>query len=234
MPPQYLQFLERNSIGALVKRAGALLTRRLSRLLAPHGLTPNQWVVLACLWRQDGLPVTYISEQVGQIGGTMTGVLDRMEKRRLVKRKRDANDRRIYRVCLTEAGADLVNTLPQLAVELWDGVKEDIAEADIHRFSMLIDRVLSTVSPEYKCVLPECDGKLSGQLSETLPPKSLGYRMRSLSMQLTRRFSEKARSAECNYRTLARLVSLVARRWCAGQRNFQRTSNWRAALLPVF
>jgi len=191
VPPQYRQFLERRSIGALLKRAGALLSRRLSRLLAPEGLTPNQWVVLACLWRKDGLPVTYISEQVGQIGGTMTGVLDRMERRRLVKRKRDANDRRIYRVCLTELGKELVNTLPPLAVELWAGVKEDISQADLARFSLLVDRVLANVSPEYKCVLPDCQGKLSEELSAILPPKSLGYRMRSLSMQLTRRFSEK-------------------------------------------
>lgn len=191
VPPQYAQFLERSSIGALLKRAGALLTRRLARLLNPHGLTPNQWVVLACLWRQDGLPVTYISEQVGQIGGTMTGVLDRMEKRRLVKRKRDANDRRVYRVCLTESGAALVHTLPQLAVELWSGVRDEISDSDIHAFSELIDKVLANVSPAYKCNLPECEGKLPKDLSAILPPKSLGYRMRSLSMQLTRRFSEK-------------------------------------------
>ncbi|MBC8000099.1 MAG: MarR family transcriptional regulator [Leptolyngbya sp.] len=191
MPPQHRQFIERQSIGALLKRAGTLLTRRLSQLLAPHDLTPNQWVVLACLWRQDALPVTYIAEQVGQIGGTLTGVLDRMEKRRLVKRKRDANDRRVYRVCLTESGAVLLNTLPNLAVVLWAGVKENISEQDLTRFSELVDRISNNLFPAYKCVLPECGNRLSEELSAILPPKSLGYRMRSLSMQLTRRFSEK-------------------------------------------
>lgn len=191
MPPQYRQFIERQSIGALLKRSGTLLTRRLSQLLAPHDLTPNQWVVLACLWRQDALPVTYIAEQVGQIGGTLTGVLDRMEKRKLVKRKRDANDRRVYRVCLTEAGAALLDTLPSLAVVLWEGVSENITKEELARFSEIIDRISGSLSPDFKCGLPDCGSRLSEELSAILPPKSLGYRIRSLAMQISRRFGEK-------------------------------------------
>lgn len=189
--PQYRQFLERTSFGSLMKRAANLLTQRLTAGLEPYDLTASQWVVLACLWRQDGQPVTYISRQVQQIGGTISGVLDRMEKRKLVRRKRDASDRRVYRVFLTEKGANLINELPQVARSLWDTALEKITPEEKEQFSDYINHCLKNLIPGYTCSLPECKNELSPNLSKILPPKSLGYRMKLLSMVMTQVFNER-------------------------------------------
>ncbi len=187
---EYKQFLDRTSLGSLTKRASNLLTLKLTNQLAPFQLTANHWIVLSCLWRSDGQPVTYIARQIQQIGGTLTGVLDRMEKRKLVVRRRDKQDRRIWRVFLTEKGSQLLNELPRLVRQIWDQALEQISKDEKERFSQLIDHCLKNLIPEYSCSLPECSNELPPELSRILPPKSLGYRMKVLTLALSRRFSE--------------------------------------------
>jgi DNA-binding MarR family transcriptional regulator len=70
------------------------------------------------LWDEDGLPTSSIGEKLQQVGGTLTGVLDRMEERGLIRRERDIDDRRIWRIWLTEEGKRLETVLPPIGVEI--------------------------------------------------------------------------------------------------------------------
>lgn len=88
-----------------------LLTRRFADVLAPDHLTPLHWGILCCLWQQDGMATQAIAHQLQQLGGTITMGLDTMEKRDLVHRNPDPDDRRISRVWLTKQGEDLQGKL---------------------------------------------------------------------------------------------------------------------------
>ncbi len=92
------------SLGYRIKLLSQLSTRKFQERLEPFGLTPFHWVVLCCLWEEDGLATSSIGEKLQQVGGTLTGVLDRMEDRGLIRRERDRNDRRVWRIWLTDAG----------------------------------------------------------------------------------------------------------------------------------
>lgn len=187
----YSHFFTRQSHGFLVKRATALLSNDLNDVLLPFGLTRNHWVMLGCLWRQDGLPVTYIAKQIQQVGGTLTGVLDRMEKRKLIKRKRDRSDRRIWRVWLTDEGFHLLDVLPEKVEGIWHKAFKNVAKSDQERFSRLVDQAIFNLCPEHKCELPECCSAIPEKHKHILPPFSLGYRLKLLSMLMSRRWSEK-------------------------------------------
>ena len=67
-------------VGYRIKVLSLLLGRVLQQSLQPYDLTPFHWLVLNCLWREDGLAVSVIGDKLQQVGGTMTGVLDRMEE----------------------------------------------------------------------------------------------------------------------------------------------------------
>lgn len=75
------------SAGYRIKLLSQLLTRKFTELLEPFGLTPFHWLVLCCLWENDGLPTSSVGEKLQQVGGTLTGVLDRMEERGLIRRE---------------------------------------------------------------------------------------------------------------------------------------------------
>jgi MarR family 2-MHQ and catechol resistance regulon transcriptional repressor len=78
-------------------------------------LGPSQFNVLNLLLQtSEGLSQTELSRQLIMHRSNITGLVDRLEKRGLVRRQDAAADRRAYRVVLTPAGAELVlEILPQ-------------------------------------------------------------------------------------------------------------------------
>jgi len=135
-----------HNMGYRIKLLSQLLSRRFQERLEPFGLTPFHWLVLCCLWQEDGLPTSSIGEQLQQVGGTLTGVLDRMEERGLVYRERDRRDRRIWRIWLTDAGKELQDILPPIALELREQALKGFSEDERERMSQLIDVAIRNLS----------------------------------------------------------------------------------------
>ena len=140
------QVLAPYSMGYRVKLLSQLLTRKFTERLEPFGLTPFHWLVLCCLWQEDGLPTSSIGEKLQQVGGTLTGVLDRMEERSLVRRERDSGDRRIWRIWLTDAGRELETVLPPIAAELSEEAMRGISYDEREQFSQILNQAIANVS----------------------------------------------------------------------------------------
>ena len=93
------------------QRGYALFKERLS----PYRLTPQQFFLLAFLWKQDALSQAELSEKSTIDRTTMGGLVDRLEKDGLVERLPHPDDRRAYRICLTERGQSLEEELCAVA-----------------------------------------------------------------------------------------------------------------------
>src|SRR5258708_640032 len=106
------------AVGYKVRLLSQLLSRRVQTELMPFRLTPFHYFVLRCPGKEDGQPVSSIAGRMQERGGTMTGVIDRMEERGLLSRKRDKADRRIWRVHLTEKGKRLEEELPPVVAKV--------------------------------------------------------------------------------------------------------------------
>lgn len=143
---EWEEVLAPQSLGYRIKLLSMLLSRTFQERLDPYGLTPFHWVVLCCLWQEDGLATSSIGERLQQVGGTLTGVLDRMEERGLVRRERDTRDRRIWRIWLTEAGKDLEQVLPPIAREIREQAMAGMSESERELFSRLIDQAIANFS----------------------------------------------------------------------------------------
>jgi len=77
------------------------------------GLTPPQFYVLATIGYAGGLPFGEIGAKMMVTVSNLTGIVDRLEDKKLVVRKRDENDRRVVHVVLTERGAKVYkSTIP--------------------------------------------------------------------------------------------------------------------------
>lgn len=97
-------------------------------------LGPSQFNVLNLLrLYPEGLSQTDLSRCLVMHRSNLTGLVDRLEKRSLVRRQDAASDRRAYRVVLTPAGLRLLGKiLPGYyagAQQLWDGVPARRVEA---------------------------------------------------------------------------------------------------------
>ena len=77
---------------------------RAHQLLDALGLYRGQPPVLFALWEQEGLTHTELAERLRNTPSTVSKMLRRMERAGFVVRQPDAEDQRVSRVYLTEAG----------------------------------------------------------------------------------------------------------------------------------
>lgn len=74
-------------------------------------LTPPQFDVIATLGNTAGMSCKELGERTLTTKGTLTGILDRLEDKGLLRRVASVTDRRSLRVELTEPGATLFATV---------------------------------------------------------------------------------------------------------------------------
>jgi MarR family transcriptional regulator, organic hydroperoxide resistance regulator len=81
------------------------------KILDEENITIAHWIYLRVLAERGELNQLELSKRVGMASTTAVPALDSMEKRGLLKRRRDPKDRRKYYVVLTEKGRRLVDKL---------------------------------------------------------------------------------------------------------------------------
>ncbi|MDY5955777.1 MarR family winged helix-turn-helix transcriptional regulator [Frisingicoccus sp.] len=80
---------------------------KMTEKLSVFDLTPVQYAVLYCLWENDKKSPKEIAERLKLENSTISGILERMEKKGLIKRMISKEDRRFIQIMLTEKGAVL-------------------------------------------------------------------------------------------------------------------------------
>lgn len=80
--------------------------RKDERHIRSLGLTPAQFDVVATLGDTEGMTCTELSNKTLITKGTLTGVLDRLEKMGLIERHYTAEDRRQIIIRLTRKGVE--------------------------------------------------------------------------------------------------------------------------------
>jgi DNA-binding MarR family transcriptional regulator len=100
-------------LGYLIGRAHRVLVNRLNRNFAEAGydVTAEQWGMLMHLWEQDGQGQQQLAACACKDKTSITRLIDGLEKRHLVLRVADQNDRRNNLIYLTGKGKALQKAL---------------------------------------------------------------------------------------------------------------------------
>ena len=94
-------------INYLLTTAQHAVFQYLNSKLSEYDITPSQYGVLSCLWQREFATPKQISEILCLETSTISGVLDRMQKKGLIDRVINKEDRREVRVVPTEKGKAL-------------------------------------------------------------------------------------------------------------------------------
>ena len=105
------------SIGDYIRLVHKTLITDMEKMLKQQGFEVGlaQWGILEVLWEKDGLTQQQLADAVGRNKAGITRILDNMEKKKLLERKLEADNRRIKRVVLTNEGRNLQARLNKFA-----------------------------------------------------------------------------------------------------------------------
>ncbi len=129
----------------LISRVTLQVTSAIKKGLADAGVTsvrPAYLGVLLCLWAEDGSKTVALARCARLEPSTMTGLLDRMERDGLVCREPDPNDRRAYRICLTDVGRQVEVPVQRVTQKVLSNVFSGIGEADLAGAMKVLQQVL--------------------------------------------------------------------------------------------
>lgn len=131
-------------------RVGNLLDRRGGALARQVGITSAQWLTLRLLAKvgDDGLTPTELCRQLCVSKQNMTGMIVRLEKKGLLDRKPEPNDRRSFRVFATQDGHDTVQRLEPDGREFFLRQVEGLGDEQLEGFAESLQVVLETLRAE--------------------------------------------------------------------------------------
>jgi DNA-binding MarR family transcriptional regulator len=114
-----------------VAETAQLIKREANKRAAILGATKAQWRVLARLKRAgDGVRQVELAEALDVEPITLCRMIDRLEEAGLAERRRDGNDRRAWRIHLTEAAAPVLVRLEEMGVAFHADILAGISEEE--------------------------------------------------------------------------------------------------------
>ncbi|MCM3315256.1 MarR family transcriptional regulator [Rummeliibacillus stabekisii] len=118
--------------------------KHFSKLLEEYGVTPAQYGVLNCLWREGQLSPKQIGEMVHLEAPTVSGILDKMQKAELIERSVDPNNRRNVLVIATEKSNEIREEVEAATNKLNDKVLQDLTESDTEALKKALEAIIKS------------------------------------------------------------------------------------------
>jgi DNA-binding MarR family transcriptional regulator len=125
-------------INFLLTKAQHNVFQYLKTNLEPLDVTPVQYGILKCLWTKDGQTPKQIADILGLDGSTITGILDRMEKKKFVKRTENPDDRRTLKVVITDKGSGLQKPVEEVVYKVNQYMLEIFTEEERKKFKKFL------------------------------------------------------------------------------------------------
>lgn len=119
-----------NNLGFQIVVTARSMKRALEIELNENGITSSQYAVLAILWKHNGLSLTDLGKLLYFDNPTITGIINRMARAKLIRRMRDRSDRRVIKVYLTPKGLELQSIVPKIAKTVNRKAVENFEESE--------------------------------------------------------------------------------------------------------
>jgi len=126
-----------------VLKTGDALSQSVEHLLRASGLSPTQYNVLRILRGAGsaGLTCGEAAERMVTHDPDVTRLLDRLEKRGLITRSRDARDRRVVTARITREGMRLLAAIDKPLAMLHRRLFRHMPQRDLKKLSSLLEQV---------------------------------------------------------------------------------------------
>jgi DNA-binding MarR family transcriptional regulator len=132
-----------DSVGFMITRLRASIFAAVDREVLPWDVSSAQAAILIYIAHGRGNRAADIARDYSYDTGSMTRMIDRLVKKGLVRRVRDADDRRAVRLELTAKGGRLTERLPAVAARALNGLLRGFTRAELDHLKGYLARMLA-------------------------------------------------------------------------------------------
>lgn len=111
-------------------------------------ITPEQYLVMDILWEKSSISQQNIADIIQKDKNSVTKIIDSLEKKNLVIRVVDKNDRRINKIELTEEGFALEKITTEVAINFMNDVVKNIDTKDLDTFVNVMRQIKNNLEGE--------------------------------------------------------------------------------------
>ena len=129
------------SVGFTISTTGYAIARRFRELLAPFGLEPREFALLRSVAASEGNSQQAIGERMNIAPSRMVAFVDSLERRGLLERRQNPDDRRARALFLTDAGREQLGRAFQVAGEHERTLSQDLTDEEREQLLGLLARV---------------------------------------------------------------------------------------------
>jgi len=101
-------------------------------LMQDSGFTFPQLSVISILAKSGEHKVSDISKKMGLSDSTVSGILDRLEQKEIVERKRDKDDRRVVKIYLSKGSQEICQEFHRKRKEYFTHLLKELSEQEIN------------------------------------------------------------------------------------------------------
>jgi DNA-binding MarR family transcriptional regulator len=135
-------------LALLITRSRRVTRAAISRGLETNGFSMQAWVAVAHLCRFGPLAQRDLADAVGQHPAGVSRLVDDLERRRLVRRKRDDQDRRLARVEVTAKGRAMYDAGRPHVVESLTEALQSLSVREQEDLRDLLTKLVSSEGPD--------------------------------------------------------------------------------------
>lgn len=122
-----MRHLYQDALGRLVYQTSLTLCRNFQKHLDPFGITMEQYGILATLWTEEGIALGELSHRVNKDHTNITRIVDKLEKKELIRRSPHPEDRRSTLLYVTDKGRRLREEIRPVAEQVVSQETEGIS-----------------------------------------------------------------------------------------------------------
>ncbi|MFP3812605.1 MULTISPECIES: MarR family winged helix-turn-helix transcriptional regulator [Bacillus] len=134
-------------IGYLVHRTDVKMTNYFTNRLKPYGVTPEQWGIISILSHEKGTTQKELAEGIDKNQTTVVRMIQSMERKGLVKKIFNEQDRRSHHLFLTEKGDEIKKAILPVVMDAHRTVTNQLSDEEVQQLKLLLNKLFHSDYP---------------------------------------------------------------------------------------
>lgn len=137
------------TIGLYTSRTVKNIIRFLSLNMKKFDITPEQWTVLKRLSEHNGINQKELASKSDKDQPTVTRILDILERKELIYKQKNKEDRRSFLIFITDKGMDATEELSPFIEELYEEtILQGISEKDLAVYKQVLSQMNENITKD--------------------------------------------------------------------------------------